>query len=115
MKEIKVSFECMCPRYEKAIDTLGKKWTGLIIRALMEGPRRFGEIAGYVGGLSDRMLSDRLQELEKEGIVARRVYDQRPVLVEYQLTEKGKDLRKVLEAIQSWANRWENVEEAKIG
>ena len=100
----------MCPRYEKAIEMLGKRWTGLILRALMDGPRRFTEITSYVEGLSDRLLSQRLQELEQAGIVERTVYSQRPVLVEYSLTDKGCDLRKVVEAIQSWADRWESVE-----
>ncbi|MCI0438021.1 MAG: helix-turn-helix transcriptional regulator [Chloroflexi bacterium] len=92
------------------MELLGKRWTGLIIRALMDGPRRFTEITGYVEGLSDRLLSQRLQELEQAGIVERRVYSQRPVLVEYELTEKGRDLRQVVEAIQVWADRWEAVE-----
>ncbi len=92
------------------MELLGKRWTGLIIRALMDGPRRFTEITGYVEGLSDRLLSQRLQELEQAGIVERRVYSQRPVLVEYDLTEKGRALRQVVEAIQSWADHWEAAE-----
>lgn len=96
----------MCPQYEKAMEVLGKKWTGLILRALMERPRRFAEISGYVQGLSDRVLSERLQELEKAGIVERRVMSGRPLGVEYTLTPKGSDLRSVVEAIQAWADRW---------
>ncbi len=105
-----MDFRQRCPSYERAMELLGKRWTGLIIRALMDGPRRFTEITGYVEGLSDRLLSQRLQELEQAGIVERRVYSQRPVLVEYELTEKGRDLRQVVEAIQVWADRWEAVE-----
>ncbi len=105
-----MDFSAMCPRYELAVELLSKRWTGLILRALMEGPSRFTKVRVYVPGLSDRMLSERLQELEKVGIVERRVYPRRPVIVEYALTEKGHDLRGVLEAIQSWANRWVEVE-----
>lgn len=104
-----MEYQRMCPKYEKAMETLGKRWTGLILRALMDGPRRFSEITRYVEGLSDRLLSQRLQELEAEGIVQRQVYDQRPVLVEYSLTKKGRDLKAVVEAVQAWADRWETI------
>ena len=97
-----------CPaHYEAAMDVIGKKWTGLILKPLMEGPRRFTEISTYVPRLSDRLLSQRLQELGEKGIVERRIHDERPVRVEYLLTDKGRDLRGVLEAIVMWADRWE--------
>lgn len=102
-----MDFEHACPKYERAMQVLGKKWTGLILRALVEGPRRFSEISGYVTGLSDNLLSKRLQELEQAGVVERRVMDQRPVAIEYSLTPKGRDLRDVVEAVQRWADRWE--------
>jgi DNA-binding HxlR family transcriptional regulator len=89
---------------------LGKKWTCLILRCLLSEPRRFTGISGYVSGLSDRLLSQRLQELEEAGIVQRRVYAQRPVAVEYALTAKGEALRGVVETIQHWADRWEHIE-----
>ena len=89
-----MDFKDMCPRYLAAMSFLGKKWTGLILRSLMEGPRRFTEMSAYVPGLSDRLLSQRLQELE------------RPVLVEYSLTPQGQALREVVEAIQRWADVW---------
>jgi DNA-binding HxlR family transcriptional regulator len=95
-----------CPRYEHAIQILGKRWTGLLLNALMDGPRRFCELTAVVEGLSDRVLSDRLRELEMEGILQRIVYPQIPVRVEYQLTEKGHALRPVIEAIHTWAGRW---------
>ena len=101
-----MDFKDMCPRYEAAMAILGKKWTGLILRSLMEGPRRFTEMSAYVPGLSDRLLSQRLQELEEADIVERRVYSERPVLVEYSLTAQGQALREVVEAIQRWADRW---------
>jgi DNA-binding HxlR family transcriptional regulator len=99
-----------CPRYERAMTILGKKWTCLILRCLLSEPRRFTGISGYVSGLSDRLLSQRLQELEEAGIVQRRVYAQRPVAVEYALTAKGEELRVVVESIQNWADRWDQIE-----
>ncbi|TMC17195.1 MAG: helix-turn-helix transcriptional regulator [Chloroflexi bacterium] len=96
----------ICPRYEHAIQLLGKRWTGLLLDALMEGPRRFCELTATVEGLSDRVLSDRLRELEVEGVVDRIVYPQIPVRVEYKLTEKGLALEPVVEAIHEWAEKW---------
>jgi DNA-binding HxlR family transcriptional regulator len=96
----------MCPRYEHAIQLLGKRWTGLILDTLMGGPRRFCELTTTVEGLSDRVLSDRLRELEFEDIVERVVYPQIPVRVEYRLTEKGQDLKPVVDAIHTWAEHW---------
>ena len=96
----------MCPRYEQAIQLLGKRWTGLILDTLMSGPQRFCELTSIVEGLSDRVLSDRLRELEAVGIIKRDVYPQIPVRVEYRLTEKGKDLKPVVDAIHTWAERW---------
>src|SRR5579875_3037878 len=96
----------LCPRYEQAMQILGKRWTGLLIASLLEGPRRFSELTATVGGLSDRVLSDRLRELEQEGLVERVVYPQIPVRVEYRLTEKGRALKPVIEAIHTWAEQW---------
>lgn len=96
----------MCPRYERAASLLGKKWTGLIVRVLMGGPRRFYEFGRQVPELSDRLLSERLQELEDEGIVRRIVHDSRPVRIEYRLTPKGLALEPVVQAIQEWADLW---------
>lgn len=101
-----VSYDHMCPRYEKAIEILGKKWTGLILRILMGGSRRFCEFREQMPEVSDRLLSERLKELEDEGIVRRTVRHSRPVLIEYHLTAKGRDLEPVVQAIQVWAERW---------
>ena len=99
-----------CPKYERAMTILGKKWTCLILRCLMGEARRFTEISSYVRGLSDRLLSQRLQELEETGILTRHVYAQRPVVVEYSLTAKGEALREVVGSIQRWADQWEHRE-----
>jgi DNA-binding HxlR family transcriptional regulator len=96
----------ICPRYEYAIQLLGKRWTGLLLEALLEGPQRFCELTATVEGLSDRVLSDRLRELEAQGIINRIVYPNVPVRVEYQLTEKGLALKPVVEAIHTWAEEW---------
>jgi DNA-binding HxlR family transcriptional regulator len=96
----------LCKRYEHAIQLLGKRWTGLILDTLMAGPRRFCEMTAAVEGLSDRVLSDRLRELEDEGIIERVVYPQIPVRVEYRLTEKGYDLKPVVDDIHEWAEKW---------
>jgi len=96
----------ICPKYEQAIQLLGKRWTGLLLYTLLEGPKRFCELTSTVEGLSDRVLSDRLRELELEGVVERVVYPQIPVRVEYKLTEKGRGLAPVLLAIRRWADKW---------
>jgi len=103
--------ESICPRYEHAIQLLGKRWTGLLLYALLEGPCRFCELTTRVEGLSDRVLSDRLRELEVEGIIERVVYPHIPVRVEYQLTEKGRALEPVVHAIHKWAEKWVEVPE----
>ncbi len=96
----------MCPRYEKAANILGKRWTGLIIRALMAGPRRFNELLKIVELVSDRLLTERLRELEAEGLVERSVFPESPVRIEYSLTPKGLAMKKVVEAIGEWAEEW---------
>jgi DNA-binding HxlR family transcriptional regulator len=88
------------------MEVLGKRWTGLILNVLMIGPLRFNELAGRLEVVSDRVLSERLKELESEGIVERRVLPKAPIGVEYRLTRKGKGLRSVVGAIEHWAQRW---------
>jgi DNA-binding HxlR family transcriptional regulator len=96
----------LCPRFESAFEILGKRWTGLIIRALMDGPMRFKDISAMIPELSDRMLTERFKELEQAGIVSRHVYPEMPIRIEYELTEKGKALRPVMEAVQRWGDEW---------
>jgi DNA-binding HxlR family transcriptional regulator len=96
----------MCRRYEHIAQLMGKRWTGLILDSLMGGPRRFCELTASVEGLSDRVLSDRLRELEVEGIIERIVYPHIPVRVEYRLTEKGSALRPVVQEMHTWAENW---------
>lgn len=96
----------LCPRYEKAIEILGKPWTGLVIAALMGGPRRFNELLKICDPVSDRLLTERLRELGDEGIVLRTVYPESPVRIEYSLTEKGQAMRDLYNSIQRWAEDW---------
>jgi len=101
-----MDYSSMCPRYEAAIDILGKKWTGLIIRVLLGGPRRFKEIKEQIPDMSDRVLSERMKELEDAQILVRKVYPDTPVRIEYELTERGKNLEPVIQEIQQWAESW---------
>ena len=95
-----------CPAYTQAIEIIGKRWTGAILRSMLAGSCRFGEIMSQVPGLSDRLLSERLKELEVEGIVERRVTPSTPVRIEYVLTEKGHSLNGVVDAVAEWATEW---------
>lgn len=96
----------MCPKFEAGAQLLGKKWTGLIIRVLLGGPKRFKEIKQQIPGMSDRMLTERMKELEEAGICTRHVFPDIPVRIEYALTEKGKQLEPVIQSIQKWSERW---------
>ena len=96
----------LCVRFHKAVELIGGRWTGAIIQLLFHGRMRFAELRAAVPEISDRMLSERLRELESEGIVARTVIPETPVRVEYELTEKGRALEHALSAVGKWAERW---------
>ena len=81
--------DCICPKFEKTFQILGKKWSGLIIEVLLLGNRRFKGISEEIQGVSDRVLVERLKELEQEGIVLRTESNEGPVKIIYSLTEKG--------------------------
>lgn len=100
--------ECkvVCPKFEYTFSILGKKWTGLIIDVLLEGPVRFKDLTNAIPEVSDRVLVERLKELEQEGIVTRPVGEERTARVGYCLTEKGFALKKVMDEVQNWANEW---------
>src|SRR4051794_26308916 len=95
-----------CPRYHHAVELIGRRWTGAIVRAMLGGVTRFSDLTQTVPGLSDRMLSERLKELEAEGLVERTVIPETPVRIEYHVTEKGRALDGVVGAIASWAEEW---------
>ncbi len=96
----------LCPKFESAFELLGKKWTGLIIQTLLGGQKRFSDIEEAIPNLSARMLTERFKELEQEGIVARNVYPETPVRIEYELTQKGHELQQAMNEIQKWAEKW---------
>ncbi|TCS77846.1 winged helix-turn-helix transcriptional regulator [Tepidibacillus fermentans] len=96
----------LCPKFEYAFELLGKRWTGLIIRVLLHGPKRFKDISEVIPNMSDKMLVDRLKQLEEAGIIVRKVYPETPVRIEYELTEKGVALTPVMDAVQQWADSW---------
>ena len=95
-----------CPLYHEAVELVGRRWTGAILRVLMDGPLRFSEIAQAIPELSDRLLSERMKELEGRGIVERTVIAGPPLRVQYELSEMGHELEPALAEIQSWARRW---------
>jgi DNA-binding HxlR family transcriptional regulator len=95
-----------CPRYLHAVELVGRRWTGVILRALLPGSARYFELRSTIPDISDRMLSERLRELEAEGIVTRVVIPETPVRVEYSLTEKGRALENAIVAIAHWAEAW---------
>ena len=97
-----------CSLYHHAIELIGKRWTGAILLVLMDGPLHFSEIRDLVPDISDRLLSERLKELEAESIVERRVIDGAPVRVEYSLTAKGAALEPVVRSLKSWAHEWQD-------
>jgi DNA-binding HxlR family transcriptional regulator len=98
--------EVYCAVYQHAIELLGSRWTGAIVRALLGGTTRFNDITAAIPGLSDRMLAERLRELEAEGILTRSVIPEMPVRIEYHLTEKGRALSSVIDALVAWLAEW---------
>lgn len=99
----------VCPHFHEAIELIGKRWTGAIVCALTERPMRFGELRKAIPGLSDRLLSQRLRELEDEGLVEREVEAGTPVRVTYSLTAIGERLGPAIGELRSWAKQWKNT------
>ena len=96
----------VCSRFHRAVELIGRRWTGAIISAMLTRPQCFNEFLAAVPGLSDRLLTERLRELEAEGIVCRNVIHGPPVRVSYELTESGKELEPAIVALGKWAERW---------
>ncbi|HLT18080.1 MAG TPA: helix-turn-helix domain-containing protein [Thermomicrobiales bacterium] len=95
-----------CPYFHAAAELIGRRWTGAILRALLHDVRHFNEIKRSIPSLSPRMLSERLKELEAAGLIEREVIPTMPVRTEYHLTEKGRQLSPVIQAIEDWAHDW---------
>jgi DNA-binding HxlR family transcriptional regulator len=92
----------------QAVELVGKRWTGAIVYVLLQHrrPMRFSEVGAAVPELSDRLLSERMKELESRGIVERRVLEETPVRVEYELTTMGRDLGPALRELRRWGQRY---------
>lgn len=97
----------VCPHFHAAIELIGKRWSGAIIWTLSAGPLRYGELKRGIPGLSDRLLSQRLRELEEAGLMARTVEDGLPVKVIYELTDKGIALKPAILELRQWACQWQ--------
>lgn len=95
-----------CPRFHIAVEIIGRRWSGVILRAMLSGSTRYTDIAASVPKLSDRLLSERLKEFEAAGIVVRTVIPETPVRIEYHLTEKGRSLERAFEELATWAETW---------
>lgn len=98
--------QAVCPNFHKAIELIGRRWTGAVLQVLMAGRTRYCDIRHAIPDMSDRMLSERLKELEVEGIVVRVVTPDTPVRVEYELSKKGRALEQALDAVSKWAVEW---------
>lgn len=113
MKEGDKPTLALCTPFHHAIELIGRKWTGAIISLLLQSRCRFATLRDAIPEITDRMLSERLQELESEGIVERTVIPETPVRVEYSLTKKGRALATAVEAISDWAHKWGEAPAAK--
>ncbi|RDW17277.1 winged helix-turn-helix transcriptional regulator [Oceanobacillus chungangensis] len=95
----------ICPKFEKAISLISQKWTALVIYQLLLGTHRFNEIQSSIG-ISGKVLSDRLKDLENQGIVKREVIPETPVIIEYSLTKKGRSMEPIIRDIEKWSQLW---------
>jgi DNA-binding HxlR family transcriptional regulator len=96
----------VCARFHRAIELIGSRWTGAILQTLLQGKTRYAVIKGAIPDITDRMLSERLRSLEAEDLVVRSVIPESPVRVEYDLTQKGRELQSALREVGTWAERW---------
>jgi DNA-binding HxlR family transcriptional regulator len=99
-----------CIAFQQGIELLGRRWTGVILYTLLKGPRRFNELLNSVYGISDRLLTERLRELEDKGLVQRSVIPESPIRVEYALTDAGKDAEEIITIMFRWSNKWFHVD-----
>jgi DNA-binding HxlR family transcriptional regulator len=103
----------LCAKFHGAVELIGRRWSGALIQVLLGGRRRYADLRSAIPDITDRMLSERLKELEEAGIVNRLVVPETPVRVEYELTEKGRALEDSLSAIGRWAERWQSAPAGK--
>ncbi|WP_256105450.1 helix-turn-helix domain-containing protein [Streptomyces sp. ODS05-4] len=100
-----------CPRYHAAVEMIGRRWAGVILRELLRGATRFRQIGDAIPDITDKLLSERLKRFESEGVVERRVAPTTPVTIEYRLTDKGRALEAAIAEISQWAETWLSAEE----
>lgn len=106
-KTIEIGTESTCQKYRSAIEFIGKRWTGIIIFNLFDGPKRYHELLNAIDGISDRLLSERLKDLEEEGLLEKRIIAESPRKVEYELTSLGHEFKDVFKAILGWVEKKE--------
>jgi DNA-binding HxlR family transcriptional regulator len=106
MKRSPTTEPSLCVRFHRASELIGRRWSGAIIFVLLRSRCRFAALRDAIPDITDRMLTERLQELEQEGIVERTVIPESPVRVEYALTRKGHALGSAIDAIAAWADKW---------
>ncbi|WP_159723764.1 winged helix-turn-helix transcriptional regulator [Enterococcus sp. CSURQ0835] len=107
MEQVKTTEFSLCPKFEKAFSILGKKWNGLIIDVLLEdGPQRFVDLTAKIPNVSDRVLTERLKELELEGLVGRSIACENQKRMDYCLTDKGYALKQVITELHVWGETW---------
>ena len=105
-----VTERAVCESFQHAAQLVGKRWVPQIAWVLLDGPRRFSVLRTAIPEISDTVLSDRLRELEAAGILTRAVTPSTPVLIEYALTDRGRELAKVIDGLAKWADRWAAVD-----
>ncbi len=105
----------LCSQFHQAIELIGRRWTGAIVFLLLKSPCRFAALRDAIPEITDRMLSERLQELEREGVVRRTVVPETPVRVEYALTKKGRALAEAIDAMVEWAHKWLPAPDRRAG
>jgi DNA-binding HxlR family transcriptional regulator len=96
----------ICKHFARAAELIGRRWNVLILRCLQRGAVRYKDLKDDLPDISDAMLSERLKELEGAGIVTRDVTPSTPVRIAYGLTERGRDLTRVMDRLGVWAERW---------
>ncbi|MGN9846338.1 winged helix-turn-helix transcriptional regulator [Nonomuraea sp. H19] len=108
-----MSRNLVCVRFHTALELIGARWSGAVIRMIFDGAHRYAELKAAIPGINDTMLARRLRELEAAGLIERRVLATSPVRVEYHLTEMGQELRPVLDELVTWAHKWIPLPEAE--
>lgn len=101
-----------CP-VETTLSLIGDKWKVLILRDLLPGTKRFGELKKSIGGVSQKVLTAQLRTMEENGLISRRVYAEVPPRVEYTLTELGQSLKPILDAMRNWGEEYKTLAQPK--